>query len=211
MINLAGHVRADEIARLELARCGVDTVVDDPKVRGEVPTSAKGIIRTAEGREITLTRAWSYWVASGEVPIVVARALYEHPVGRTDIRSGGDAGCRPPETWAVWRTFDNRCVASTKERAEFEQLRGLLRDGYEAGYVFSDDPVALGARHVVESYHIDSELGLYLFVEAVQRKAEMRLRDLLDTAEDDVSFWNDPAEKAGAHRALLSLRKALLS
>lgn len=42
-------------------------------------------------------RAWYYWIAEGPVPLPIAEEIYKEMPG--DVRAGGDAGCRAPETW----------------------------------------------------------------------------------------------------------------
>ena len=102
MRNLAGYPRADDIVQSELARCGIPSFeVGD--LAGEVGTSHKGVIITSEFRQYEFTRAWRYWVVRGSVPLRLARELYEHPVGRTDIRVAGHCGAPPPVVRALGR------------------------------------------------------------------------------------------------------------
>jgi hypothetical protein len=123
MANLAGRPDADTHIRRELRRARVPAVVTKPSGR-EVAYSVIGVLDS-----FVFTRAWTYWVVEGPVPLSVAEELYTDPVGRTDIRAAGDAGCRPPDT--------------------------VAKQG------------------VVNLYHIDTELGLRVFVDAIRVHLKM--------------------------------------
>ncbi len=91
----------------------------------------------------TFKRAWYYYAVVGPVPLCVAQMLYEDPVGRTDIRVAGHCGCPPPEP--PWTT-----------------VRGLV-----TGKEIQGDPA--DGEVFVESYHVDSEVGLYVFARAIKQ------------------------------------------
>lgn len=122
MINLAGHEDCDHYIRAELTRARIP-VLEVVRVKTEVPYSLIG-----ELGGLKFTRAWYYWVAKGLIPLDVAEELYADPVGITDIRVAGHAGCPPPAMWS-------RTTA---------------------------------AGRFVESYHIDSEIGLRVFADIVK-------------------------------------------
>ena len=94
MENLAGRKDCDEYIRRELERCRID-IVEVELTRSEVPYTLEGRLGDFEFR-----RAWYYWVVRGSVPLEVAQEIYADPVGHTDIRVAGNAGCPPPEEWA---------------------------------------------------------------------------------------------------------------
>ena len=121
--NLAGNKDCDLWIVEELIRSMIpaEQYTGSP---GEVPSQLMGRLGL-----ITFRRFWTYWVATGPVPLDVARRLYDDPVGRTDVRVAGHYGCPPPK--APW-------------------LKTV--DGVEC----------------VTSYHIDSEVGLRLFADAVR-------------------------------------------
>lgn len=169
MRNLAGQTDCDVHIRSELQRCGIEIVEGAPN-GAEVNARLTGRLGP-----FTFTRAWYYWVAYGPVPLTVAREMYGHPVGRTDIRIAGHCGGPPPEhPWVkhydadgleLVHDPDGRQLAECLKLAErHASMRAELRR-----LRFVPDAAAAAARSVVETYHIDTELGLYLFVEALKR------------------------------------------
>lgn len=160
MKNLAGAEDADKTIREELAIAKVPGVVELPGyLSGEVKTRFIAVFDHGGQRYIAY-RAWRYWVVSGRVPMAVAKQLYADPERRKDVRAGGDCGCRPPETWANWHVGE-REVLKVKTKAELEAL-----DLPTEEFIFSDTPVDVpGAAQSVDTYHIDSQLGLCRFIE----------------------------------------------
>lgn len=170
MINLAGRKDCDGIIKSELQRCGI-TVIEGPRSAGEVAT-----IFTGGLGEYKFERAWYYWVVAGKVPLEVADKLYADPVGRTDIRVGGHCGCPAPREYAtsyyhpdglefVDRKNEQSLKAAVKE-TKSESFRKSLQETINSS-LFVDDPSVEGIGYV-DGYHIDSELGLYLFVQAIK-------------------------------------------
>jgi hypothetical protein len=161
MKNLAGNEECDLIISEELRRCKIPAVQVEKSV-GEVPYSLIGTLGP-----IRFERAWYYWVVEGPVPLDVAIQLYEDPVGRTDIRVAGHCGCPPPESWAQWYMSTGEIVLSLKEKTQIEGFPIIAKD--IGPVVFSDDPKSLGASAFVESYHIDTEIGLRVFADSIRR------------------------------------------
>ena len=165
MRNLAGDPQATEICTSELTRCRIPIVPADNV--GEAPTTVMGRF----GDKYTFRRAWYYWVVTGKVPLAVAQQLYAHPVAKA-IRVAGHCGCPAPEDpWLVYYDGTGRQVLDIKEQAQFEKLAadGSSETAQRVGkeglveYRFEADRTPFAA--YVENYHIDSELGLYVFVE----------------------------------------------
>lgn len=108
-----------------------------------------------------------YWRVKGPVPLHVAEAIYADPASDL-IRVAGHCGCvAPVDPWVTHRMPDGTILATLKDKAEFDRLshRDYMVEAAK-GYTFSDDPaVRAKARTYVESYHIDSELGLRVFVD----------------------------------------------
>ncbi len=94
MENLAGDKYCDTKIRRELERARIP-VKEVTRAHTEVPYSLIGVLG-----DFQFHRAWYYWVVEGPVGLEVAEKMYEDPVGHTDIRVGGDAGCPPPAKWA---------------------------------------------------------------------------------------------------------------
>lgn len=168
--NLAGDENCDTYIKRELERARID-IHGKPRSSGEVPSTLYGKIG-----HIEFTRAWSYWIARGDVPLDIALKLYEYPVGKTDIRVDGHCMSPPPKSpWVKWFLPDGRRVLSLKERDEYERadrsdsefIRSIT-DGWKEKYMFSDVPALLGASGFVELYHIDTEVGLRIFADNVR-------------------------------------------
>ena len=116
-----------------------------------------------------------YWVVIGRVPLATARRLYASQRGRDTVRAGGDAGRVPPEGYVVhWYTAEGKRILPMKEKTQCEVVvqGGPPMNEYAAQVlrenVFSDEPSTLGAGFV-ETYHIDSDAGLTLFVERLRQ------------------------------------------
>lgn len=164
MRNLAGRDDSDIWAASELTAAGIDIEVA-PKPYGEPQTRVKGRLGGVE-----FTRAWRYWVADGRVPLDIARCLYEHPVGRRDVRVRGYAGNAPPEGGLVdYYTADGKEVvidADGSQEAEYDRLakKGLLDRDDKPRFAKTAD----GLAGFVCKYHIDSAEGLRLFADALR-------------------------------------------
>jgi hypothetical protein len=125
--------------------------------------------------ELTVRKAglrW-YYIIEGRVPLALAEKMYEDPVGRHDIRVAGHCGCPPPAEWATWYAPSGRKIVGLDQQDECrrflasssqymkELAQRLLND-----LDFAEDPSAVpGAEGFVESYHIDSEVGLRVFAD----------------------------------------------
>jgi hypothetical protein len=126
--------------------------------------------------DFTITYYNYYFVVNGNVPLAVAEELYAiEPTGRMDIRSGGDCGCRPPETWAH-RIKPNGKEAVAKE--ESDKILIALSEGseiYKAAMktgkwdLCDSQEEYLSYPAFVSTYHIDSELGLYIFLQILRK------------------------------------------
>lgn len=188
--NLAGHNRPieenDKQIKAELTRAGIPVLQFDSgifEVRTTVCgklilTDFVGALEDVCSNKValprgwcgTFTRAWTYWMVSCRVPLEMAKRIYEHPVGRTDIRVGGHCGCVAPEyPFVEWRCpMNGRKYATMKDREDIEKFKENHPEMYTKfllEHEFHDDPETVGARGTVDSYHIDSELGLYVFVQ----------------------------------------------
>ena len=164
MQNLAGHKEATELCTRELVRCGIE-VVPESEPLGEPQAKVSGRLG-----KFRFERAWYYWCVEGSVPLPVAEELYSDPVGKEDIRVAGHCGCPPPAEWTKCLTEDGREVLDRKQEAEYADFvtRHPDMQADMDKYVFADDPATVG-KPFVTSYHIDSELGLYIFVQALKR------------------------------------------
>jgi hypothetical protein len=94
--QIKGEIRAqlhqmDEDVRTELRSANIDVENNATRATGEVPTIFSGKLGI-----YTFSRAWTYWVVSGQVPVQLAREIYADPVGQKDIRTNGCAGNMNP-------------------------------------------------------------------------------------------------------------------
>lgn len=160
--NLAGVRECDRVIRDELFAAGAE-VVELPELQaGEVLARLQGRVGP-----VTLRRAWRYWIASGPVPLDVARAMYEHPIGRESVRVAGHCGCPPAaDPWLEYRDADGNELLHERERPAFERLGLKLQPNQR----WSADPAAEGEAFVT-TYHIDAVGGLRLFVDSVKALA----------------------------------------
>lgn len=170
MQNLAGNPRATGRVTRELTRCGIPIVQKDEPPRGEVKSAVYGQLGP-----FTFKRAWYYYRVNGPMPIKIARDLYENPVGKTDIRVAGHCRCPPPEEpWITSRNPETgKEIVATEKRRDFDKLGEELKQDLLARFEKENewgDPA--DGEVFVESYHIDTELGLYLFVQAVKGLVE---------------------------------------
>lgn len=168
MQNLAGNHGCDAVLRKELMEAGITVFPLHAPVQSEVPSSLLGVLTKDEKQLFKFHRAWYYWVASGNVPLEVAQELYSKgKVGHDEIRSGGDCGCRPPETWTEWHDELGRVLVPMKQKEEIEKVRKYLDADFFDKHVFVEDPAAVG-HGFVTTYHIDSQEGLNLFVKTLR-------------------------------------------
>lgn len=168
MKNLAGCEHSDRecIRELERARIPWTTVAN----RYEEPQTY------VVGRlgNMLFKRAWYYWIVRCRIPLKTAWKLYENPVGKTDIRVAGHCGCPPPEDpWVNWYDEEDYIIDTNMDQIELclRQAKKFNRPFILENICFMekeerDKLIAEGKIHgYVESYHIDSEVGLRIFAD----------------------------------------------
>lgn len=144
-----------------------DRILESELTRAGVPVVRVPVVHGALGH-FKLERAWTYWRVIGPLPLHVAEELYATVVGKTDIRAGGDCTCPEPKTQADYYDAEGNELRPKREEAEWDKLAPKHFPN-EKRPVFVDNPAAEGVTAVVESFHVDSELGLHLLVEAIGR------------------------------------------
>lgn len=177
MINLAGRADADIEIRCELDRARI-TIMERDLRHQEVSAGLGGhfcAFAAAGGGEWTFRRAWYYWVACATeghgLPIELARLLYADPVGKTDVRVGGHCACPPPDEYgATYLDAEGRLLVRESERATFDRFiqNGILKPDVLNGRAFTADPKTDFHHATIDSYHIDSEVGLRLFADVLR-------------------------------------------
>lgn len=173
MRNLAGHPKATEHVRNELMRCSIN-IVESDKPLGEPKSMVYG-----ELPGFRFTRAWYYYVVKGLVPLNIANELYNNVIGKTDIRVAGHCGCPPPEDWA--KPFNPKTGREVLSWDKRDKLLELHSEGFMNKGLSPEDSLRKSCDRMnrefgnvedfpkfVDSYHIDSELGLYIFVKAIK-------------------------------------------
>jgi hypothetical protein len=166
MENLAGNRECDRAIRKELEHARIP-IVEVSQNTGEVPYSLVGELGPFKFR-----RAWYYWVVEGRMPLAAAQELYADPAGRDTVRVCGDCTCPAPvDHHITWRNEAGKELLDFKNRDEFAKLaenhRSLLAK-VENDYVFVEDPAAAGVGFI-ETYHVDSVLGLRLVADAIRK------------------------------------------
>ena len=170
MVNLAGNKDADKTVALELERARIpvkELPVDERG--GEVPCTIMG-----QAGEFKFRRAWTYWRISGRIPLKIALDLYADPVGKTDVRVNGSCVCPEPGTHGGQPEFinpkTNRQVCSRNQEHAWNELikRHPSWADDEHTLEFADDPATV-AEAFIMTYHIDSEVGLRLFMDTLRK------------------------------------------
>lgn len=183
MINLAGHKEADKHVKSELRRCGIPTIVCTAtgevgaSYHGSIPINAIAVPRSMRlnrnfSDHLVFHRAWSYWIVEGLVPIQAAQAIYKHLIGKEDVRVDGHCGCVHPNTVASHYTKEGNLLVPRKWEADYKTFANngslIMTQDIVDSYVFSDNCEQDAYASFVHLYHIDSELGLYFFVETLK-------------------------------------------
>jgi hypothetical protein len=168
MKNLAGDPDCDRQIESELTRCGVQVVRNQPR-DGEVQSSLRGKLGN-----FGFFRVWRYWIATGRVPLQIARELYDDPVGRTDIRVNGDCSRPPPEGRQIlWLDRKDRKLLPMSEWnsivnrwGEDDPIVKEVRNDPKIRFV--NNPAAKG-KGFIDTYHIDTETGLRVFADTLKK------------------------------------------
>jgi hypothetical protein len=172
MINLAGRKDCDEHIKMELRRCIIPAVSCEKNV-GEVGYTVFGQLNG-----FTFKRAWYYYIVDGKLPLSLAKRLYDDPCGENDIRVDGHCCCPAPErNYVTWFAPDGKQILQLEQKLKAEKyLNSSLKDSAQRvlnEHYFSDDPAKdFNAKPYVTLYHIDSELGLRLFADAIRNLLE---------------------------------------
>lgn len=169
MKNVAGCMAIEErdrILELELTRVGVPVA----RVDVTAPSTVASHVRGSLG-PFTFERGPAHWGVTGPFPLHVAEELYATPVGRTDIRADGRARGYPPAEFVHYFDAEGNELSSdpTGEEGPAWDLMAEQLNLTTKRPRFVPDAADAAAHAVVQSFHVDSELGLYLLVEAIGR------------------------------------------
>ena len=181
MINLAGHKEADTHVSKELFIMGADLLEGEPS--GEVKTKYYGSIL---GGNIILRRAWYYWIAEGPVPLDAALAIHEKKWG-DEVRVGGHCASPSPLEYGVTHIdsegvtlrVDSELRHTSLERARSGDFGPGVYESlcatYESiRYFGSKEELDKNTAYsYVDLYHIDSQVGLKLFVDECTKQQDV--------------------------------------
>lgn len=156
MENFATRIYDSKVSKkvkeeLEIAK--IPVFVLPSVLDSEVKTEYIGILNGFK-----FYRAWTYWVCEGDMPLEVAKYIYEN-YKDLQIRAGGHAGNVEPEEESYNPVYK-------------QELRELMNKSSIEGYIkLSKDIVDdLSLPRFVGCYHIDTQLGLYKLAEVIKEK-----------------------------------------
>lgn len=136
--------------------CGIEHVASEPVTGGFLG--------------LTVRFQNYYWVVTGRVSREAALKVAADPAGFTIRVNGDGSGPRPEGRWE-WR-LGKKKVLRLAEKAEMEgwagstsSLREVAMEGLSK-YLFSDDPESIGAKPYITLYHVDSDVGLRVLLDA---------------------------------------------
>jgi len=178
MINLAGVDTCDTDIKEELYIAGIEII--NVVSNGEVPSTIES--RIGNWR---LRRAWNYWVATVERPedgLILTDALELHnmpsPINNENkigyvIRCGGHAGAPSPDEYGAKPIYDETLNQRLKklgfEERYFESLNMNFIDINISQINKLFEEGKLDVERYVDSYHIDTQIGLNLFVNFISK------------------------------------------
>lgn len=154
MINLAGVKTCDKKIREELNLAEIK-IVNIGKMDREVPASIIG-----KCNNFIFSRAWSYWVVTGYMPLKYAKEIYKN-YKDLNIRVVGHCGNPQPEEWCEPKDLDEKC------KPYFDKLFNK-EITYEECNKYCNEIRKQGDQFITH-YHIDSQEGLNRFVEMIKK------------------------------------------
>ncbi len=103
-------------------------------------------------------RAWTYWVCEGDMPLEVAKYIYEN-YKDLQIRAGGHAGNVEPDKESYNPVYN-------------QELRELINKSSIEEYIKSSKDIVddLSLPRFVGCYHIDTQLGLCKLSEVIRER-----------------------------------------
>jgi len=176
MINLAGRELADDTIKLELKESRIPIHKFFGQHKHEVPWTYQGQLFGW-----VFTRAWYYWIAVGRMPLPAAKYLYDKDIDKA-VRVAGHCAAPSPKEWAEHFDIDgNGLFHFEKEPSKSSSLYPFWLDVLLKG-MYVDHPDEQATYSYVNTYHIDTQLGLNLFADTLREleyltyKASERLK-----------------------------------
>lgn len=135
----------DKAVKEELDIADIPYLNIGQRVNSEVPTNYIGILNG-----FVFTRAWTYWVVTGYMPLDKAEMLYDE-FAELNIRPGGHAGNIPPNEITTIKpcTEINKLTRQLKDKS-------ISKEDFEREYKLIEET----KEKFISVYHIDTLLGL---------------------------------------------------
>lgn len=157
MENLATHEYHTEISkkvREELKIANIPVYKLPYYMNNEVKTEYIGILNG-----FSFYRAWTYWVCEGDMPLSVAKQIYEK-FGDMGVRANGYAGGIDPETVSYNPEYEKAISECVKKYKDIEKA-------IEESRKIRDDKTL---PRFVSTYHIDTQLGLCSLAKVIREQ-----------------------------------------
>jgi hypothetical protein len=161
MINLAGKQSNCQITK-ELNQAGIPIVAHEEMLNTEPITNLTGQLGN-----FTFTRAWYYWVVSGELPLQLAEELYNNEIGKKDVRVAGHCGCPPPKEWMEPSKEDQEEIKRDLGYRKDMDVKDMMKFWKNNEVKYKEE--CKKYYQYIHCYHIDSQEGLNLFVETLKK------------------------------------------
>ena len=170
MKNLAGNKDCDKYILEELERADIPyRLLSSEPSNTEVPYRYIGFLNNGK---IKLTRAWTYWVAEGRIPVKIANKIYNHPEGKKSVRIAGHCGCLNPDEYGLTK-FDTITDKIMVDEETFKKGENTFKHSPRGLKLWLDEYVVdYGQPHefCATTYHIDDQAGLLLFSIIIQEE-----------------------------------------
>lgn len=138
--------KEDDAIRQELVAAGIPVLTLPAHTGGEVKTKHCGLLNGFE-----FVRAWRYWECKGDMPLGVAKAIYQQ-LSELGIRANGHAGNIEPVGYSPEHMAHSKAIV--------EQMQAQKATTQEIIAELEKVSVAPGTPLFVEMYHIDTAEGL---------------------------------------------------
>lgn len=162
--NLAGQ-DGNKTIREELTRCRIRIIESENQIQGEVETNLYGKLLG-----FTFKRLWCYYLVDCLLPIEIARELYKNPVATTDIRATGNACAKHPDNYVTYFNKEGKKLQNISSLHEWDKVINIseaMKKRVHNEFEFVKNPEE--GEGFIEGYHIDSELGLYVFAQKIKK------------------------------------------
>lgn len=155
--NLATHLYnhgKNAAVKSELEAAGIPVLTLPAIMDGEVKNSHIGLLNG-----FVFTRAWRYWVCTGDMPLTNAKEIYQH-YHHLAVRAEGHAGNIAPEGYSP--------IQKEQEREVLETMRAKGATTEEIVAALEQVKAEPNLPRFVRQYHIDTSEGLAALAEYIK-------------------------------------------